>query len=270
MTKSNVSPAERTPLLKQVIRDKTATLVSLDTETSLIPALVWSTGEQYISEKNLQGETKLIMAQYLFEGDKKAKLVTWDKKQNDQVIIKDLAKHVFNKPNLIVVGQNQKAFDLKIINDRACKHNEQGIAFNTFIQVDILQLSRSSFRRASHSLDSRSKRYGFGGKLPMEFGDWVDIHNGNAAALSKMAKYGLKDPADTLKTFWRELPYYKALPADLERLLRAKKIENTNKFICLSCKKQRQTSTNTTILKSKKGIATLIGCNRCNHAFEVN
>lgn len=269
MSKLNVSPAERTPLLKQIIKDADATLVSLDTETSLIPALVWSTGEQYISEKNLQGETKLIMVQYLFDGDKKAKLVTWDSKQNDKRIIKDLAKNVFSKPNLIVVGQNQKAFDLKIINDRACKHNEDGIAFNTFIQVDILQLSRSSFRRASHSLDSRSKRYGFGGKWPMDFSDWVDIHNGSKTALAKMARYGLKDPVDTLKTFWRELPFYRQLPADLERLLREKKKEQSNKVICQSCRRRGKKSTDIHVLKSKAGVVTQVLCNRCDRTIEV-
>lgn len=274
MAKNNVLPHERVPLLKELINLSRVNLVSLDIETSLVPALVWTSGEQYVGEKNLQDRTKIIMSQYLFEGDKKPTLITWDEKHNDKRIIKHLTNNVFNKPNLIMVGQNQKSFDLKIINDAACEHNDEGIPFNSFIQVDILQLSRGSFRRSSHSLDARSKRYGFGGKLPVEFQDWVDIYYGCKKALAKMAKYGLKDPVDTLKTFWRELPYYRTLPADLEKLLRdlkyskqtvikAQEKEKKQKLFCQTCRKKKYKSTD--IVQTHN----IIHCNNCNASWRI-
>jgi DNA polymerase elongation subunit (family B) len=263
MAKNDVLPEERVGLLKKLVKDNKITLIALDIETSLCKALVWGTGEQYVSEKNLLEPTRIIMAQYVFEGNNTPKLVTWDEKQDDKKVIEQLNEDVFNKPNLIIVGQNHKRFDLKIINDRNVAHGLKPITFKRIIQLDLLQLSRSSFRKHSHGLDYRSKAYGFGGKLPMEFNDWIEVYNGSKEALNKMARYGLKDPVDTLGVCWKELPYYNTLPAPLEALLREAK--GHAQLICKDCESKRQSKYNVVFLNKK-----ILLCKRCKKTWEIN
>lgn len=269
MAKNDVLPEERVPLLKKLIKEGTVTLVGLDIETSLCKAFVWRTGEQYVGAKQLLEPTRIIMAQYVVEGDNAPQLVTWDKKQDDKRVVEKLNEEVFNKPNLIIVGQNHKSFDLKIINDRNIAHGLKPVAFKSIIQLDLLTLSRSSFRRHSHGLDYRSKNYGFGGKLPMEYQDWIDVYNGDQKALDKMARYGLKDPVDTVAVGWMEIPYYRTLPAPLEKLLRDAKRDE--QLVCTDCERNKQKKFDV-IRINKKGIESENGktlkCNTCKRLWE--
>ncbi len=247
MSLNNVLPQEREPLLRSLIESGQVNFVTLDCESAPRLAYVWGTGEQYVSEKQMKTHTKIIMVQYLKEGDKGAKYLEWDwhgaDGGDDSSLLEELITNILSLPNLIILGQNTDKFDLPLINDRAVKLGLSPIPFNQILKVDTLKLSRSSFKRGSHSLDTRSKDYGFGGKLPLEFEDWIKTTEGDKKALKKMAEYGLKDPEDTNKMFWRELPYYIKLPAALEKLLReekAKQEAENNKPYCKACEGKRQ------------------------------
>lgn len=267
MAKNDVLPEERVDLLKQLVKDKTVKIVFLDTETSINLAYLWTPGEQYVSEEQMKTETRLMMAQYMFEGDKKAQFIGWNSKQDDTRVLKHLAKQVFSLENLIMVGQNQKAFDLKTINDRLVKLKLHPIPFQQIIQIDILQTSRAAFKRPSHSLDYRSRRYGLGGKYKMERADWIKVLHGDKEAFKKMATYGLKDPEDTRGSFWRELPYYQRLPASIEKLMRDQKAKNLAKIkpiklFCKDCAKRHQSRFE--IVEGKRRGVYCINCNKSN------
>jgi hypothetical protein len=272
MSKYNVLPEEREKYLRQLIKKNEVTVGTIDTETCPIPAWVWGCGEQVIGYEQIEsdftykgkpisGETKLIMAQYIIEGQK-TKVVEWDKNHNDIKVCMDLLSNVFDKPNLILVGQNQNAFDIKIINDRLVKHKLNPINFNRIIFLDALTLSRASFRRTSHKLDYRSKRYGLGGKLKMEFQDWINTVKYDPKAQKKMVDYGRKDPEDTISVFWRELPYYKNLPAKLESLLRQERDKEI--LVCLDCQRKKQQKFNVVKVDNKTCL-----CKNCKSRWRI-
>ena len=76
---------------------------------------------------------------------------------------------------------------------------------------DLEKQMRRYFALPSQSLDYISAQLGYGGKIRMEFQDWIDIMedtNGRGKkALKKMVKYGLKDIVDT-RAVWNRLEKY--------------------------------------------------------------
>jgi predicted PolB exonuclease-like 3'-5' exonuclease len=156
----------------------------------------------------------------MFEGDTKASYLTWDDKQEDKKMIEKFTVEVLERPNLLVVGQNHKRFDYKVLAERSKLNRNTPMDLANIHTIDTLYSSRASFRSPSHKLDFRSRKYGLGGKRAMEFNDWVKIGNGDKKALAKMIKYGCKDVTDLRKIFWRELPYYLTLPAPIDKILR--------------------------------------------------
>jgi DNA polymerase elongation subunit (family B) len=159
-------------------------------------------------------------------------------------MIEEFVTNVLSKADVIVT-QNGDKFDLVILNERA-----KALKLSVLDQkpsIDILKLSRKSFRAVSHKLDYRSEQQGLGGKITMVDNDWVDIEERNVPVTKKMVPYGLKDVVDTEKLLWKELPYYKDLPVSVEKTVLSflNTVENKPKsteslFVCSKCRKNHR------------------------------
>lgn len=237
-----VLPEERVFLLKRLVLDFDIKPLYWDLESSPNEGYFWSTGDNYISYKQIKKgkETKIITIQYMWEGDETPTYLEWKNLGKGNFCDKQMVEYFINKvirrykpENVLVIGQNHKAFDHKLLNERAKVHKTTPPLFN-HIKIDTYRHSKSSFKTASHSLDARSKQQGLGGKIETDLSVWTDILEGKAEPKDVMVPYGLKDVVDLRDIFWAELPYWDKLPSQLEKLLLRAKAR------CLYCEERKQ------------------------------
>jgi hypothetical protein len=253
---TNYDPTAVTQQLRKELAKEPNSMLFFDIETS--PMLVWThyIGQKVsINHKQIHTASKVITIQYMFEGEKKPTVLIWNN-GDDRKILKDFVS-IINSAK-VVVGQNSANFDFKTLQWRL---NYLGLKpMSEVVMIDTLRLSRSAFRAPSHRLDYRSSIYGEGGKMKMDFADWVAVTTGDKKALDKMVKYGAKDVLDLRAIFWRELPYYKRLPVSLARLLPGGTRDHCPK--CAS-KRQRKFDVRRTLVKSTYRFE----CNNCSHIW---
>lgn len=261
--KSKLLPEHRITLLRRLVNDLDYKILYWDIETSPCKAYVWGTGETYIRYTQLEegSETKIITIQWMFEGDAKPQYLVWDKVKDgfdDSRIVETFITDVLRKypqNKLIVIGQNHKAFDHMVLNERA-KVLRLTPPTHNMIKIDTYQASKQSFKTASHSLDARSKQYKLGGKIHTDLSVWTEIMEGKADPEDRMIPYGLKDVTDLRTIFWQDLPYVVSLPAELETMLlkaavrcerceankkpkyNIEKVKGKNKYICHNCEEE--------------------------------
>lgn len=254
-----VKPEDRVPLLKHLVKQGIIKLKFIDCETAPMEVYTHYIGNKVsIYHEQIKTEQQVITIQYMDELDKEPFYLQWDESKDkdgnivhdDRDMINTFTTEIVNEPDVVIVGQNHKDFDFRVLNFRIAAQ-ELIPMHHDMIKVDTLKQAKSAMRFPSYKLDYRSKLYGLGGKIKMEFQDWVDIMKGDKKKLAKMIKYGCKDITDLRSLFWRELPYYDKLPAALEKLLaaaqaccpeceRKKKgkynIEKVGtKYVCLNC-----------------------------------
>jgi hypothetical protein len=234
-------------LFRKAIKEGLIKVLIFDLETSPSQFWGWGTGEQYVAYSQLvKGtETKIITAQYKYAlVDKKSKYLVWDKTSkghDDSVMVEEITK-LINTAD-IVIGQNSKQFDIKVLQERAKILRLPPVSVD--FMIDTLTSSRSSFRALSHKLDYRSKQFGLGGKNKMEMADWIDILEGRVSPEKKMIPYGLKDTDDTEMLFWKELPYYNLPKSTINKILKLiikpeQSIVKKSGLFCKDCAKRRQ------------------------------
>lgn len=240
---NKVLPEERIPLLKRFVKELDGHILFWDLESSPNEGYWWDSNKpQYMSYKQIKKgkETKIISIQFMWEGDKDPQYLVWDGDEegnfNDADMIEYFITNVLRKyptDKLIIIGQNHKAFDHMLLNERA-KVLRLTPPINTMIKVDTYKHSKSSFKTASHSLDARSIQYNLGGKDYTDLSTWTDILEFKTDPEDYLVPYGLKDVTDLRTIFWNDLPYYSSLPAPLERLLLKAKAR------CENCEKNKQ------------------------------
>jgi len=204
-------------MFKQAVKNGLRVL-HLDCETS--PMLVYThyiSSKTSLTHKQIKEDSKVICVQYKWEDTKEARYLEWDSignfKYDDSLMLEELG-HLIEQAD-IIVGQNIDQFDMKVLQGRMA---ELGLTpLNYDLTIDILKLSRKSFRFASQKLDYRSQKYGTRGKDKMEFQDWVDVTEGKVPVSKKMGPYGCQDVEIAQKTFYKEFDYYKSLPSKVEK-----------------------------------------------------
>lgn len=194
--------------------------------------------------------SRILTIAYKVEGWKKAKLLTCDVNMDDRRILKEFNEVAIQYPYMI--GQNFKAFDLKVLKGR-CWINDINPLQNVEV-IDTLQMSRGNMRLASHTLDYKAKVIGGHGKNKMYMGDWLRatriaqinifyekhlrlptktelkiIDDGVSKALNKMGRYNIVDVDECQKVFWSLLPHCDKLSLKLGRLI------HPEGLICLKC-----------------------------------
>jgi len=158
-----------------------------DIETSPNIGLFWSAGyKQNIDYNNIIKERAIICICYKWEDDKKVHSLTWDKDQDDKILLEEFIK-IANEADELV-GHNGDKFDLAWVRTRCLFH--QLNMFPNYITIDTLKIARSKFRFNSNRLDYIAKFLGLGHKIKTDFKLWKNIVlNKDAKALDYMVKY---------------------------------------------------------------------------------
>lgn len=259
-----IPPSLRHRFIKEAIKNGMKVL-TYDTETSHMIVRTFYIGQKVsIQHKQVKVPNKVITIQYKWAHEKRAKYLKWDtvdtkyddhRNYDDSNMIEEFCTNVLSKAD-ILIGQNSDKFDFIVLNERA-KALKLSI-MNQVPSLDILKLSRKSFKAASHKLDYRSEQQGLGGKITMVDQDWTDIEEGLVSPEKKMVPYGLKDVIDTEKLFWKELPYYKDIPIVVEKVIYSFLNQNIYKppfLYCTECKRKKYKYKD--IIKGK--------CNTCGY-----
>lgn len=210
-----------------------------DIETTLLLLYLFSLGKtvarhhQLLPGANMWG---IICITYCWNDGKPAKVIKWNPKTGMKGIIQEFDKLV--KKADLTLGKNSNKFDSRMINAIRAIEGLPGLPEWMFTREDLEQQMRKYFRLPSQSLDYISEKLGYGGKVPMDFSDWISIsqymqvldlkHKGmdnkNLDIMSrylfrksrkdvlvigkerfdKMCVYGLKDTEDT-RALWYKL-----------------------------------------------------------------
>lgn len=184
-----------------------------DIETTPLLAYIWRPGKQFVGHKQLHKDVNMhniICITYCWNDGKKAKALVWDHETKDcSKIVAEFDELV--KQADITIGKNSDRFDVKHINTQRMLHNLQPFPEWSDTKDDLEKQMRKYFALPSQSLDYISAQLGYGGKIRMEFQDWIDIMEDTKGrgkkALKKMVKYGLKDIVDT-RAVWSRLEKY--------------------------------------------------------------
>lgn len=184
-------------------------ILFFDIETSPLKAYIWGTGKQYVGHKQLvEGENMwgIICVTYCWNDDKPAKSIDWGYNQQNTLRVVEKFDDIIRQADH-VIGKNSDRFDVKMIN--ACRMLSGLPGFPEWSKYtdDLEKQMRKYFRLPSQSLDYISHKLGLGGKIKMEFQDWIDIVEKNKngkTSFNKMIKYGKKDVEDT-RLLWNKL-----------------------------------------------------------------
>ena len=254
-------------LLKKAL-EKGLRVGYLDIETS--PYLVWTYPlyKAFIAYRQIEEELKVTSIVYMEEKDLKPHILEWEFKKGkscDKKILKEISTWL-NEMDVVVM-QNGDNYDAKILQDRIMCHSLQPI--KSLITIDTLKLSRQSFKRSHHSLDARSNRYGYGGKLKQDMSDCIAVAKGDVKCQKSRIKYNIKDVIDMRKVFLKEIDYYHFPQAILNLFRRYLK---EDKVFCVKCAAIRKKKFNVKLemvkLKNKKREKRLV-CQNCGYHWKV-
>lgn len=209
-----------------------------DIETILMLFYAFSTGKQYLGHKQLlAGKSRfgIICITYCWNNGP-AKIIRWTPDGGLDKVIQEFDALV--KTADFCIGKNSDRFDTKMINGCRIFTDQPGFPEWTKYTDDLEKQMRRYLRLPSQSLDYISSQFGLGGKVKMDFSDWVLIdhymtveslkHEGlledaleifclhmykksyiavlkdGLKAFNKMCFYGKKDVIDT-RTLWFKL-----------------------------------------------------------------
>lgn len=179
-----------------------------DSETTPLKAYIWRLGEQVVRHNQLDPKMDnydIICITYCFNDGKPAKSLSWLDYTTAEMIA-EFDKII--KTADITIGKNNHNFDDKRINTLRMLHDLDPLPEWVGTTDDLERQMRRYFTFPSHSLDYVSQLLGLGGKIKMEFQDWMDIMDGTdkkrIAALKKMVAYGKKDIEDT-RAIWNKM-----------------------------------------------------------------
>lgn len=190
-------------------------LCFFDIETALLEVYTHYIGSKCsIFHNQIKQDKRVICISYKEVGWKKPKTLVWDN-GDDTEMLKQFQKIADQYP--VLIAQNGDEFDIKVLNGRMWVL--QLPAFKNIHSLDTLKMSRYNMKLTSHKLDYKLKMLGDTGKDKMEMQDWIDVQNGDKAALAKMVKYCEKDVIGLEQVFWSLLPYVNKLPFSLGVLI---------------------------------------------------
>jgi hypothetical protein len=223
-----------------VNRNKLPKILIYDIETTPLKAWIWRCGEQVVRHNQLDhgyNEYRISTIAYKWLQDKKVHVLTAEDK------ISRFDEEV--KKADIIIGKNSDRFDVKHINTQRLLQGLPPMPQWLDSNDDLEKQMRRFFAFPSMSLDYISQIFGLGGKVKMEFQDWIDIENmkllkklfienkdlsysqrknisfalfgsdhlsilkAGDKALDKMVFYNKKDVKDTEKALLKVLPHIK-------------------------------------------------------------
>lgn len=187
-------------------------ILFFDIETSPLLVYVWRLGEQVVGHYQLAKERDgygIICISYAWNDNKSAKTIDWGYDVQDTgKVIREFDKII--KQADIAIGKNSDRFDLRHINTQRMLNNLPPMPEWVGQTDDVEKQLRKYFILPSYSLDYISREIGLGGKVKMQFSDWVDIvEKKNRASFEKMKTYNRKDVLDTRAVWNKIAPHVK-------------------------------------------------------------
>ncbi len=158
-----------------------------DIETGLLRFAGFHCGKQVVRHNQLLpgfSRTQILTIQYCYNDGEPAKVLVYDYKNNS---CKDIIEQfdALIKDADIVIGKNSNRFDNKHLNSQRLWNGLPSMPDWIRYTEDLETQMRKYFYLPSYSLDYFSKEMGIGGKIKMEFDDWVDIQAGSEAESTK-------------------------------------------------------------------------------------
>lgn len=205
-----------------------------DLETTPLKAYIWGLGKQVVRHPQLDknySQWGIICVTYCWNDGKPAKVIDWGyEEQNTAKLIEEFDEII--KQADYVIGKNSARFDNKMLN--GCRMLNGLPGFPEWIKYtdDLEKQMRRYFRLPSYALDYISDQFGLGGKIKMEFKDWIDIvekTDNGPKAFKKMLKYGKKDVEDT-RSLWNSLSEHFESRINYSTF-------NNHEFLCRHCNK---------------------------------
>lgn len=188
---------------------KPGKILFYDLESSPLKAWVWGCGKQVVRHAQLDRHHSrygIICVTYCWNDGGPVQSIDWGYEEQDtRKVIQEFDEII--KQADMTIGKNSNRFDTKMINAARMFSGLPGLPEWTESKDDLEVQMRKYFRLPSQSLDYISGQLGLGGKIKMEFNDWVNIVEKNEdgrTSFDKMITYGKKDTEDT-RTIWNLL-----------------------------------------------------------------
>lgn len=175
-----------------------------DIETTPLKAYIWRLGKQVVRHGQLTEDgymSDIICMTWCWNDGKPAQVIGWGYHKQDSTKIIEKFDALAKQAD-VVIGKNSDRFDNKHMNTRRLVAGLECEPDWIKYTDDLEKQLRRHFNLPSYSLDYFSKLLGLGGKISMQFSDWVDIvEKRSKASYDKMLKYGKKDIEDT-RAIW--------------------------------------------------------------------
>jgi DNA polymerase III alpha subunit (gram-positive type) len=173
--------------------ERDARVLVLDIETSLMVFTAFSTGHNYLTDRNIVSDFFVMSwaAKWLNEADYFSAVLTPKeaKSKNDKRILKELLP-LLNEADLVVYHNGDK-FDAKKLNTRFIFH---GLDIPEYKGIDTLKLARKHFSFSSNKLDYICKFLGLPAKSEHSgYETWLKCLAGDAEELNTLVKYNEND-----------------------------------------------------------------------------
>lgn len=167
--------------------------------------------DEYVPYTNVLQESYIVCAAWKWLGEKKVhsvsvlddpKLYAKDP-HNDLHVVKTL--HEVLSQADVIVAHNGDKFDLKFTEGRIIVHGLTPLP--PMQKIDTLKVAKKRFKFNANNLDYLGKILGVGRKIKTNPGLWLQVLNGEQAAIQKMESYNRGDVVLLERVFQRLQPY---------------------------------------------------------------
>lgn len=179
-------------------------ILIFDIEKMYAKAAIWQTGKQYVGHHQLLDNSRIICICYKWLGEKTVHSLTWNKNRCDKTMLRKFNK-IAGEADFLV-AHNGENFDVKELRTAIAIRGLADAWCETPV-IDTLKDYRRMFRFDSNRLDTLGQKFAGSGKDKMVFQDWIDVDNGDQAALKKMVKY-CKQDVKLLEKVYKRLEKY--------------------------------------------------------------
>lgn len=188
-------------------------IIILDIETAPSLAYVWGLYDQNVGVNQIVKDRHLLSFAAIQLDAPPSEIIYRDLRghknvENDKPLLVELWS-LLNDAD-VVVGQNSKQFDVKVINSRFAIHNLQPPS--PYKQIDTRDMARKNFAFSSNKLEFLSDRLcpehkKEKHKLFPGFELWLECLRDNPQAWNEMQKYNCQDVLATRELYKRLLPW---------------------------------------------------------------
>lgn len=168
-----------------------------DLESCLNQAYLFGCGKQVVRHHQLipgRSTWGIICITYCWNDGSPVKILKWTPEGGTKKIIEDFDKIIRQAD--FTIGKNSDRFDTKMINAQRMLADLPGLPEWTRYTDDLEKQIRKYFRLPSYSLDYISDQLGLGGKISMDFSDWVKIANYMEVCELRSANHNIKNQMD--------------------------------------------------------------------------